>query len=251
MQPPTASNVSAEPAAAPRHAAGSSLVSLAFWIALTSAAAILAAVQLSPGLTRWQHATRLHEQHAKQLQLLEKELQRLERLSATLAADPSFAAAVRAGGHSAAAARAQLNLDQTLNSPEVTNNPAEHNTPAAGSHPILPPGLRIPAFNELLQHSLLPAAHQLCASHKLRQQLLWLAAAITIFAFTCLNDSGLHTSLAVITLPCSITRHLWHRYRRIHQIPINPPEPVADKPVTIIIPQADRSDSSVGRATDS
>jgi len=239
MQPPTHTNLEAEsqPAAASRHPAGSLLSSLAFWSALTTAAVILAAVRLSPGLIRWQQASLLRQQHANQLQLLELELQRLERLTETLANDPSFAAAVRAGAHSSAAARAQLNLNHTLNSPDHNSGHAEKMATDASRHPVLTAGFRIPTFHELLHHFLLPAAHQLDSSQKLRQQLLWLAAFITIFAFTCLNDSSLQTAFTLISLPFTISRQLWYRYRRIHQIPINPPEPVADPPVTIIIPE--------------
>ena len=253
MQPTITSKVETEPepAVASRHLAGSLISSLAFWFALTTAAVILAAVQLSSGLIRWQHASLLHQQHSKQLQLLEQELQRLERLTATLTNDPSFAAAVRAGGHSAAAARAQLNFNHTPNTPNTHSDHTRKTATTASSNPVLPWARRIPTFHQLLPHSLLPAAHRLHSSQKLRHQLLWLAAFITIAAFTCLNDSSLQTAITVLTSPITITRQLWHRYRRIHQIPINPPEPVADPPVTIIIPADISSDSSVGRATDS
>ncbi|MEY3176799.1 MAG: hypothetical protein RLZZ436_4713, partial [Planctomycetota bacterium] len=105
--------------------------------------------------------------------------------------------------------------------------------------------------SELLHQFLLPAAHHLTANPKLQHQLLWLAGSLTLFAFTCLNDSGFNTAWLVLTSPFTLSRQLCHRYRRIHQIPINPPEPVADPTVPIIIPEDQRSDSSVGRATDS
>ena len=249
MQPQPAVTSEIEPPAAARHAAGSILFSLAFWLILVTAAAVLAAVQLAPGLVRWHQATQLHRQHAAELHQLELELQRLERLTATLAADPDFLAAVRDGGHAAAAARSQLRLESPLpvSEPELPLQTQQ----TLATDAALTPGFRIPGFSELLHHTLLPVAYQLAGHPQLRHQLMWLAALLTLFAFTCLNDSGFQTAWFIVTTPLTLLIQLCRRYRRMHQIPINQPEPVADPPVPIIIPEDNRSDSSVGRATDS
>ena len=249
MQSQPVATTEIEPPAATRHAAGSILFSLAFWLILLTAAAVLAAVQLAPGLVRWHHATLLQQQHATELHQLELELQRLERLTATLAADPEFLAAVRDGGHATAAARNQLRLESPLPVAEPQSPFQTQQTFATDG--ALTTGFRIPGFSELLHHTLLPVAYQLSGNPQLRHRLMWLAALLTLFAFTCLNDSGFQTAWFVATTPLSLLRQLWCRYRRMHQIPINQPEPVADPPVPIIIPEDNRSDSSVGRATDS
>ncbi len=254
MQPHPVHSGHLQPAAAiTRHAAGSMLLSLAFWITLTSAAIVLAAVQLAPGLVRWHNASQIHQQHARELQQLENELQHLERLTATLTDDPEFLAAVRSGQHSLTIARTpprnQLTPNSTPLPPQPDSTAPGLSSPAADVSPL--PGLRIPGFSRILHHTLLPAATTLAANPRLRHQLLCLAALATLLAFTCLNDSGFQTARLVITLPLTFTAQLWNRYRRIHQIPTNPSEPVADSAVRIIIPEETRSDSSVGRATDS
>ena len=252
-----------------RQTAGSLFVSLAFWIALSTAATILAAAQLAPALVRWKDTLDQRNRHATELIQLENELARLERLAATIASDTEFAAAIRAGGESAAAAKTLLNLQPAK--PPQPNSQQPRDTKLADTHthahdsdhthdshttpqlPIAIPALRqIPTFQQILNQTLLPAARQLTASPQLLRQLLGLAAALTIFAFTCLNNSTAATTLALLKLPLTITATFTRRYNpRKQHFATNPPEPVADHRLPTIMHEEMRSDSSVGRATDS
>ena len=247
-----------------RQSAGSLLISLAFWSVLATAAAILAAAQLSPHLVRWQDATQLRNHHALELIQLEAELAQLERLAQTLQTDPEFAAAVRAGRYSLDSTGRLLPATHTglTQSAPSAIGPSEAGPTAqpdytATSSSSSPPGSLlglppIPPLQQILNQTLLPAARQLTANPSLLRQLLWLTTGLTLFAFTCLNTSAAATALTILKLPFTTTVSLHRRYApRNQHFPTIPPEPVAVPSVPTIIPQTTRSDSSVGRATDS
>ncbi len=260
-----------------RQSAGSLLLSLAFWTTLTAAAALLAAAQLAPALVRWNDAQQLKHRHALELTHLEAQLSRLERLAHTLETDPQFATTVRSGHYSLDSAgqlvesfpaslkesSADLLPEQTAAVADTASpssadaafpSPANSVTPVNSGNSVesplgLPP---LPPFQQILHQTLLPAARQLTANPPLLRQLLWIAAGLTLFAFTCLNTTAAATTLTILKLPLTTATTLHHRYApRNHHFPTNPPEPVAVPSVPGIIPAHPRSDSSVGRATDS
>lgn len=252
-----------------RQSAGSLLLSLAFWTTLTAAAGLLATAQLAPALVRWNDAQQLKQRNAVELTQLEAELSRLERLELALETDPHFAATIRAGHHSIDSSGQLLNHHPASLNPSTSSPQPEQSTAPADSLPTNPRAIatpansfsgpqshislpRIPPFQQILNQTLLPTARQISAHPPLIRKLLWTAAALTLFAFTCLNTTAATTTLTLIKLPLTTATTLHHRYApRSHHFPTNPPEPVADPSVPGIINNPTRSDSSVGRATDS
>lgn len=145
-------------------------VSLCFWTTLICAATIYATVALAPKFCVWNEVRLEYRQNIARLVELEDDVAYLERVEAALKTDPEF--------------RNQIaGVSESLNDEEEF-------IPVSGS-------LLFGQNNQLETISdapRMPAYHamtvQLASHASLRASLLTLAACLTIFAFTFLNDAG-------------------------------------------------------------
>lgn len=154
-----------------RPGVASFLASLAFWLALFTAAAGYAVVALSPGYLRWQ--TALHEQrdNAVELERLASEIRQLDGLVAAMQADPELAAALAAArGGTANPELARLT---------AALRPGPVDAVRSSGRTWQPDGT---PWEQLL--------HQAATAGPLRTRLMWGSAALTLLAFTFLNDAG-------------------------------------------------------------
>lgn len=159
-----------EPAAV-RPGVASFLASVAFWLALFTAAAGYAVVALSPGYLRWQ--TALHEQrdNAAELERLAGEIRQLDGLVAAMQADPELAAAL------SAARSGTANPDLARLTAVLRTGPVDAVRPSdTASHPDRTPAERL--------------LRLAAAAGPVRSRLMWGSAALTLLAFTFLNDAG-------------------------------------------------------------
>ena len=148
-------------------------VTLAFWATLLVAAALLATITLAPKLVRLADLRTAYAANQLRLVALERQANELEQVTQALQGDPRFAeelakvefAAVRPGAEQIA-----MPADLQLRAAE---RPTDQTEPAV---PLL---LSLP-----------PAVLEPLATHaRLRQGLLAVAAALCLFAFTCLHGS--------------------------------------------------------------
>lgn len=151
---------------------GSWAVSVAFWCALITAFGIYAAVSLAPKLTEWSTLSRRYNDNARELSALEEEVEYLERVNKALESDPQFVQRL-------------VNLSEPETHAEGEIIPVSGRLifgtaefPAASATNTV----RQPVWTESLT---LLASHQ-----RLRNILLIVAASITVFGFTFLNDAG-------------------------------------------------------------
>jgi len=147
------------------------LASLAFWLALTAAAVGYAIVALGPGYLRWQTALQEQQQNAAELQQLASEIRQLDGLVAAMQQDPGLAAALSAARNGTdnpelARLTAVLQTSQTT-APQLSPDP--------------------PATDQTHWKILLRQASE---KGPLRSRLMWGSAALTLLAFTFMNDAG-------------------------------------------------------------
>lgn len=145
-------------------------VSLCFWCTLLLAAGVYGAVAVAPKLAVWNSVRHQYQQNAQELVALEDEVDYLERVETALQTDPEF-----------------LNR---LKQPTKATRPGEQSIAISGDllfgydgSPVVKPSK--PA--DPPHHGLITA---LASRRPLRRGLLTLAAGLTIFAFTFLNDAG-------------------------------------------------------------
>lgn len=179
-------------------AAGSLLMSLAFWITLVSAALMYAGVSLSPKLADWMQARQQLTSNAYRLQQLENEADYLERIAEALKKDPQFAQRLVQMSQSPASEAALLDSDSI-----ATQLRSETKTAAKRADSGWLADARV--------HS---AVIRLASDLDLRRWLLIAAAGSTLFAFTFLNDAGARFAVAVFGSIRSSISFLFSRYRK-------------------------------------
>ena len=147
------------------------LVSLLFWSCLLIAATCYALVALAPKLVT--HFGIREDRYANQVRLvaLERQVSYLERVVQALESDPAFAAQLARIDFDASRPgeeRIAVGAELSLNAREV----------AASDH-----------VDEVQSHWYAPALQRLANDTKLRRQLLVVAALLTVFSFTFLQES--------------------------------------------------------------
>lgn len=185
-------------ASRPRNRAGragrGTILSLAFWLCLLSAAGVFAGVTLSPKLlTRQTLAERYREQQFRLLRI-EQQVEQLDRVVVALDRDPHFAAQMaRLEFDVARPGEELIPVDQALTLGTATEQPP----PERG--------------RSVEAQSWQPTLERLATDRVLRWQLLAAAAALVVLAFTFLQDSGIPVPEAEAGGP---SRGWLARYRR-------------------------------------
>ena len=175
-----------------RTGVASFLTSMIFWATLITAAAGYATAALSPQYIRWQTAQQDFQRNAAQLEQLATEIRQLDGLVLALQEDPEFAAALSAarnGTENPELARLTATMRPNPAEPEHTPQTAINSLPAPWQKLLL----------------------QTAQSGPVRTRLLWGSAALTLLAFTFLNDAG---GSIVIGLVLSVSGALVGLYRR-------------------------------------
>lgn len=176
---------------------GSLLMSLAFWSALLVSAAMYAAVALSPKLGAWINVRQQFIDNAERLAVLEEEADYLERVADALKNDPTFAQQLTGASQGDFGTTAEFSA---ANSP----HPA-HRIPDSAMTPLM------------LQPQLATLVFHLASHERHRSWLLGLACALTLTAFSLLNEAGASVVGAVLS---GIRSTLWTaiaRYRKSDQ----------------------------------
>lgn len=185
--------------------AGSLLVSLAFWCTLTVASLMYAAVSVSPRLEEWLTARDQYTTNARRLQVLENEVDELERVVTAMKKDPQFARRMSEqirllpGSVSASTFEDMQGSQQ----PSLPSSFTPANTP---DHAALP-SAAVP--RELRRWTL-----ELATDRKLRNWMLATSAGLTLLAFTLLNESGKAIVLAVVGSIAAVIKSAIARYFR-------------------------------------
>lgn len=172
--------------------AGGLAISLAFWVALGTAAVLFATVNLSPRLAA---LLELRDEHyANQLRLvaLEKQARQLERVVEALEHDPAFAAEM-----------ARLEFDALRPGEEVISVDRKLALDARRAATIEPERQATRAWY-------LPAVEIVATSQDVRNTLLLAAAVLVIASFTWLQES----TAGQIEAGGRALQSAWGRYRK-------------------------------------
>lgn len=175
-------------------AVGSFLMSFAFWCSLLIATLIYAAVALSPKFADWISIRQQHAANAVRLLEMEDEADYLERVAVALKNDPEFVHRLVHATQSGIAQHEFVSRSDGLTSGGTRDE----------SVPAVP--LVSPAMAETIIHL---GSHQ---SH--RTWLLFCAAALTVFAFTILNESGAGIIESALRAGRRLSELAIARYRR-------------------------------------
>lgn len=179
---------------------GSFFMSVSFWLTLTVAGTMYAAVALSPKFAAWINVRQQYVTNATKLTQLEDEVDYLERVAEALKTDPEFAKRlIRANQNPGAQGAEFIPVSKGLL------------FGGAETKEYTAPQVIQPAFAKVVFH---------IASHE--QHRSWLlagSAGLTLLAFTLLNDAGVGIVLSALAAVCRIFAWLTARYRK-------PPSPV-------------------------
>lgn len=184
----------AEPAQVPQ-SVGSFFMSVSFWLTLTVAGVMYAAVALSPKLAAWINVRQQYVTNATRLTQLEDEVDYLERVAEALKTDPEFA-------------KRLIRANQNPGAQETEFIPVSKGLLFGGAETkeyTVPEVVR-PAFADVVFH---------LASHE--QHRTWLlagSAGLTLLAFTLLNDAGIGIVQSAFATLCQIFAWLTARYRK-------------------------------------
>lgn len=198
----TSEPTTAEPVQVPQ-SVGSFLMSVSFWLTLTVAGILYAAVALSPKLAAWINVRQQYVSNATKLAQLEDEVDYLERVAEALKTDPEFA-------------KRLIRANQNPDSQETEFIPVSKGLLFGGAErkEYKVPEVVRPAFAKVVFH---------LASHEQhRTRLLVGSAGLTLLAFTLLNDAGIGIVQSGLAALCQIFGWLTARYRK-------PPAPAAEE----------------------
>lgn len=184
--------------------AGSLLVSLSFWCTLTAASLMYAAVSLSPKLEEWLTARDQYATNAHRLQVLENEVDDLERVVTAMKKDPEFARRMSEQIQLLPGSVAQSSFQ---NSPHQTTDASTHISAGTHGNEVRLPSASLP--RELRRWIL-----DLATDPKLRTWMLATSAGLTLLAFTLLNESGKAIVLTVTGTIAAIFKGAVGRYFR-------------------------------------
>lgn len=179
---------------------GSFFMSVSFWLTLTVAGTMYAAVALSPKFAAWINVRQQYVTNATRLTQLEDEVDYLERVAEALKTDAEFANRL-------------IRANQNPDSQGTEFIPVSKGLLFGGSEAkeYKAPQVIQPAFAKVVFH---------LASHE--QHRTWLlagSAGLTLLAFTLLNDAGIEIVQSALATLCQALAWLTNRYRR-------PPTPV-------------------------
>jgi hypothetical protein len=187
--------------------AGSLLMSVAFWLALLAAAAMYAAVALSPKLADWVNVRQHYLSNAERLKQLEDEVDYLERVATALKSDPEFAIRL-----------VRANQDPRSSDSEFV--PVANDLVFSGGQQV---AVTQP---QVLQPRLVNLIFHLASHRQHRHWLLITSASLTLVAFTLFNDTGVGIVRITLNASAAIVSATTSRYRKP-----KPPEPVFDPDV--------------------
>lgn len=174
---------------------GSFFMSVIFWLTLTLAGIMYAAVALSPKLAAWINVRQQYVTNATRLTQLEDEVDYLERVAEALKTDPEFA-------------KRLIRANQNPGSGEKEYIPVSKGLLFGGAETkeyTVPEVVR-PAFAKVVFH---------LASHE--QHRTWLlvgSAGLTLLAFTLLNDAGIGIVQSGLFAIWQVFTLLTARYRK-------------------------------------
>lgn len=197
----TSEPTTAEPPQVPQ-SVGSFFMSVSFWLTLTVAGIMYAAVSLSPKLAAWINVRQQYVTNATRLTQLEDEVDYLERVAEALKTDPEFA-------------KRLIRANQNPGSQETEFIPVSKGLLFGGAETkeyTVPEVVR-PAFAKVVFH--------LASHEKHRTWLLAGSAGLTLLAFTLLNDAGIGIVQSALAAICQFFGWLTARYRK-------PPAPAVD-----------------------
>lgn len=184
------------------HAAGSVLISLAFWCSLAAAASVYAAVALAPKFIVWIDARQQHRDNALRLRELEQEVDYLERVVQTLKTDPEFARRVAESGNTAPTFDANVNVP----------------TPAHAPTESAPRPESVTDGTLVLSSQALVVIRRIASEPRLRSALLTGSASVTLFAFTLLNEAGGAIVIGALSAVVGTLKSLFRRYVRQSEV---------------------------------
>lgn len=181
------------------------LVALLFWLCLILAAAMYAAVSLSPKLLAWIELRDEHYAHQVRLVEVERQVSYLGRVVDALENDPEFAAQLaRVDFDAARPGDERITVDPSLSLDAHSETPPRSLSPRSHSWSV-------------------PLLRQFTDRPDLRRALLTIAAALCVFAFTFLQESLVSEALPsrLISVPVAESKQavrwsdwLTRRYRK-------------------------------------
>ncbi|MFO1002635.1 MAG: hypothetical protein U0936_20080 [Planctomycetaceae bacterium] len=182
---------------------GSFFMSVSFWLTLTVAGIMYAAVALSPKLAAWINVRQQYVANATRLTQLEDEVDYLERVAEALKTDPEFA-------------KRLIRTNQNPEAQKAEFIPVSKGLLFGGAETkkYTAPEVVRPAFANVVFH--------LASHEKHRTWLLAGSAGLTLLAFTLLNDAGIGIVQSALAAICQFLRWLTARYRK-------PPAPAVDE----------------------
>ena len=197
----TSEPTTAEPAPVSQ-SVGSFFMSVSFWLTLTVAGTMYAAVALSPKFAAWINIRQQYVTNATKLTQLEDEVDYLERVAEALKTDPEFA-------------KRLIRANQNFGAKGAEFIPVSKGLLFGGAEAkeYTVPQVIQPAFAKVVFHM---------ASHE--QHRSWLlagSAGLTLLAFTLLNDAGVAIMQSALATVFRIFAWLTARYRK-------PPAPAAE-----------------------
>lgn len=184
----------AVPAQVPQ-AVGSFFMSVSFWLTLTVAGTMYAAVALSPKFAAWINVRQQYVTNATRLTQLEDEVDYLERVAEALKTDPEFA-------------KRLIRANQNTGAQESEFIPVSKGLLFGGSE------AKEYTAPQIIQPSLARVVFHLASHEKHRSYLLAGSAGLTILAFTLLNDAGISIVQSALATVCRIFSWLTARYRK-------------------------------------
>ena len=190
----TSEPTTAEPAPVSQ-SVGSFFMSVSFWLTLTVAGTMYAAVALSPKFAAWINIRQQYVTNATKLTQLEDEVDYLERVAEALKTDPEFA-------------KRLIRANQNFGAQGAEFIPVSKGLLFGGAEAkeYTAPQVIQPAFAKVVFHM---------ASHE--QHRSWLlagSAGLTLLAFTLLNDAGVAIMQSALATVCWIFAWLTARYRK-------------------------------------
>ena len=190
---PDSEPTSEEPAMAVQ-TVGSLLVSVSFWFALLVAAAMYAAVALSPKLAGWINAHQQYANNAARLAELEDEADYLERLTAALKSDPAFAV-------------------QLVDAAQGNSSNGEGGAALSGDAVSAEAPAKSRGLQSVVQDEFAGLVFHLASHEQHRTWLLIGSCSLTLLAFSLLNEAGAGLILSILAMISSAVRSTVGRYR--------------------------------------
>lgn len=212
-------SVRPESADTTRSEASTVAVSVCFWCVLLTSTVIYGLVALAPKLAVWQEVRSEYLQNTRQMVTLEEDVEYLKRVDEALSTDPEFL-------------KRLVGLNRNDQESELI--------PVSGS--LLfgqADDPQLPETTSTQKSFLVTATHRIARNGPLRNSMLLLSAALTMFAFAFLNDAGAGFVQTIGQLMRRVMLFPVARYRRTHD-----PETNDSSAPTARTPQSDTQSPS-------